>query len=249
MPDEGVKHVLENAHVDDSVFALRPDYRALLIVVEGITPGPSDAESEALLVRAETAAATLLTAAPVDELPHIAAWREAFRAFGAKPQRTRNSLEALTRRAAAGLPRVNRLTDIYNAVSVLHQIPLGGEDLDRYVGPPRLDRATGEEAFDTVADGEPALEHPEPGEVVWRDDDGVTCRRWNWRQARRTQLTDDTTRALFILDALAPITDEALASAGDDLIDHLHQLGPGVRATTRLIIRPASQTAPNKEPA
>ena len=49
----------------------------------------------------------------------MAAWREAYRAFGAKPQRTRNSLEALLRRAGSGLPRVNRLTDLYNAVSVL----------------------------------------------------------------------------------------------------------------------------------
>ena len=49
-----------------------------------------------------------------------AAWREAYRAFGAKPQRTRNSLEALLRRAEGGLPRVNRLTDAYNAISVIH---------------------------------------------------------------------------------------------------------------------------------
>jgi DNA/RNA-binding domain of Phe-tRNA-synthetase-like protein len=32
-------------------------------------------------------------------------WREAYRAFGAKPQRTRNSLEALLRRVETGLPR------------------------------------------------------------------------------------------------------------------------------------------------
>ena len=115
----------------------------------------------------------------------MAAWREAYRAFGAKPKRTRNSLEALLRRAASGLPRVNRLTDCYNAVSVLHQIPLGGEDLTRYAGPPRLIRATGDEPFDTVADGVAVTEHPDPGEVVWCDDAGVTCRRWNWRQARR----------------------------------------------------------------
>ena len=44
--------------------------------------------------------------------------------------------------------------------------------------------------------------------MVWCDDAGVTCRRWNWRQARRTQLRDDTTTALFILDALAPMTDD-----------------------------------------
>ena len=102
----------------------------------------------------------------------MAAWREAYRAFGAKPQRTRNSLEALLRRAASGLPRVNRLTDLYNAVSVLHQVPLGGEDLARYDGAPRLIRATGEEPFDTVADGVEVIEHPDPGEVVWCDDVG-----------------------------------------------------------------------------
>ena len=44
---------------------------------------------------AEAAAAGARATAPVEELPHVAAWREAYRAFGAKPQRTRNSLEAL----------------------------------------------------------------------------------------------------------------------------------------------------------
>ena len=44
--------------------------------------------------------------------------------------------EALMRRADAGLPHVNRLTDLYNAISVLHQIPVGGEDLTRYAGAP-----------------------------------------------------------------------------------------------------------------
>jgi DNA/RNA-binding domain of Phe-tRNA-synthetase-like protein len=167
----------------------------------------------------------------------VAAWREAYRAFGAKPQRTRNSLEALLRRAASGLPRVNRLTDLYNAVSVLHQIPLGGEDLTRYSGAPRLVRATGTEPFDTVADGLAVTEHPEPGEVVWGDDAGVTCRRWNWRQARRTQLSDGTTTALFILDALDPMTDGALHAAADDLATHLARLGPDVQAARRLLCR------------
>jgi DNA/RNA-binding domain of Phe-tRNA-synthetase-like protein len=98
---------------------------------------------------------------------------------------------------------------------------VGGEDLDRYDGPPRLVRAQGDEVFDTVADGEPVLEHPEPGEVVWRDGVGVTCRRWNWRQGRRTALTDDTTATIFIFDALAPMTDDALHAAADDLVAHL----------------------------
>nr|WP_216656649.1 phenylalanine--tRNA ligase beta subunit-related protein [Nocardioides marmotae] len=218
------------------VSTLRPDYRALLVAASGITAGESDAASEEALARAEAAAASALAGGAVEDVPHVRAWREAYRAFGAKPQRTRNSLEALMRRAAsAGLPRVNRLTDLYNALSVLHQVPLGGEDLDAYAGPPRLLRATGEEPFDTVAEGRPVVEHPEPGEVVWCDDEGVTCRRWNWRQGRRTQLTADTTSALFILDALEPLTDQALLAAGEDLLDHLRRLGPDVRTATRLL--------------
>lgn len=233
----GSQEFLDGAEVAPDVFTLRPDYRVLLLAVDGIAPGPSDATSEALLRRAEEAAARLLTGSPVEELPHVAAWREAYRAFGAKPQRTRNSLEALTRRAGNGLPRVNRLTDIYNAISVLHQVPLGGEDLTRYRGSPRLRRADGTEAFDTVVGGETAIEHPVPGEVVWCDDAGVTCRRWNWRQARRTQLTPHTASALFILDALAPMADEALTAAADELIGHLRSLGVGVQITTRLLSR------------
>jgi DNA/RNA-binding domain of Phe-tRNA-synthetase-like protein len=141
----------------------------------------------------------------------------------------------LLRRAESGLPRVNRLTDIYNAISVSRQLPLGGEDLSRYAGPPRLARATGSEPFDTTADGAEVIEHPKPGEVVWADDAGVTCRRWNWRQARRTQLHDGTTSAIFIIDVLDPVADEELTVATEELIGHLRRLGPDVRVAQRML--------------
>lgn len=235
-----LERFLTGAHIDAAVFTLRPDYRALLLAVDGIRPAPGDADSEALLRRAETKARQALTATAVEDLPRVAAWREAYRAFGAKPQRTRNSVEALLRRTESGLPRVNRLTDLYNAISVLHQIPLGGEDLHRYTGSPRLIRADGTEPFDTAAGGEPVVEHPEPGEVVWCDDEGVTCRRWNWRQARRTQLRDDTTCALFILDALDPASDADVLAAADELTEHLIRQGPEVVTARRLLTNPVA---------
>lgn len=236
-----LRNLLEHARVEDAVFALRPDYRALLIAADGVVPGPSDDVSEAVLREAEALAGTRLKASAVEELPHIAAWRDAFRAFGAKPQRTRNSAEALLRRVGAGLPRVNRLTDIYNAVSITHQLPVGGEDLSRYTGPPRLIRATGAEPFDTTADGVDAVEHPDTGEVVWCDDAGVTCRRWNWRQGRRTRLTEHTTSALFIFDALAPMSDGELHAAADELEDHLRRLSPAVQIVRRVLSPPPAQ--------
>lgn len=227
---------LASATVHPDVLALRPDYRALLLAVDGIEPGPGDARSEALLAEAERSVREALAGGiAIEGDPHVAAWREAYAAFGAKPKRTRNSLEALMRRAEAGLPRVNRLTDTYNAISVLHRIPLGGEDLDRYAGAPALVRAAGDEPFDTVADGEPLTEHPEPGEVCWRDDAGITCRRWNWRQCRRTGLAEGTTAAVFVLDALGPCDDRALAAAADALAAELAAMGAAVSAARRVL--------------
>ena len=217
---ESGRTALDSAHIDPAVRELRPDYRVLLLVAENLQSG---FDVDDLVVRAEGHARSMLAASPVEELPHIAAWREAFRSFGAKPQRTRNSLEALTRRAPDGLPRINALTDAYNAISVLHQVPIGGENLAAYVGAAHLVRAAGDEPFETMAAGETVIEHPKPGEVVWRDSAGITCRIWNWRQCTRTQLRPDTRTALFILDALAPMSDDALKAAGEHLLEVLRQ--------------------------
>jgi len=216
---------LSGAHVSDEVFELRPDYRADIIVATGINAHADRSDVSELVQQAEDYARQLLATTPVAEREHIASWREAFRAFGSKPSDYRNSAEALMKRAPNGLPRINGLTDMYNALSVLHQTPLGGENVDAYVGPPRLTRAVGDESFDTVSGGEDVVEHPSVGEVVWRDDQGVTCRRWNWRQCRRTQLTDDTTNALFIIDTLDPLSEQQRNRVADDLTFWLARFG------------------------
>src|SRR5690349_8499277 len=232
---------LAAAAVDAAVFGLRPDYRALLVPADGLDGGPGDEVSERILADAEATARAQLGGQPPEQLPQLTAWREAYRAFGAKPQRTRSSVEALLRRLDPnGLPRVDRITDVYNAVSIAHLLPLGGEDRTAYAGPPRLVRADGSEAFDTTASGTPVVEHPEPGEVVWRDDVGVTCRRWNWRQGVRTRITPDTTSAVFILDALDPLNDEAVQAAADALTDALLALAPDAVVHRRLLANPST---------
>ena len=227
---------LAAATVDPAVFDLRPDYRALLLTADGLHGGESDPISERVLAEAEATARRLLGGRQPEQLPHPAAWRDAYRAFGAKPQRTRPSVEALLRRLdQGGLPRIDRITDVYNAVSISHLLPIGGEDRAAYVGPPRLLRADGGEPFDTTAGGEPAVEHPDISEVVWRDDTGVTCRRWNWRQCTRTRITTGTGSALFILDALDPLTDDALHAAADALTAALLELSPDADVHRRLL--------------
>ncbi len=123
--------------------------------------------------------------------------------------------------------------DLYNAISVAHLIPVGGEDLDLIQGGMRLVRATGEEDFVTVAGGEESVEHPDAGEIVWCDDAGVTCRRWNWRQGPRTRLTEDTTSAVFLLESLAPMPVAEAEAAGAELAELLEKFSPGARIDVR----------------
>jgi DNA/RNA-binding domain of Phe-tRNA-synthetase-like protein len=227
---------LAAASVDAAVYDLRPDYRVMLMTADGLGGGPSDTASEQILSAAERAARQLTSGRPLDELPHLASWREAYRAFGARPQRTRPSVEALLRRLdAGGLPRIDRITDVYNAISISHVMPVGGEDRAAYAGPPHLVRADGSEFFDTTANGAAAVERPSPGEVIWRDDAGVTCRRWNWRQCTRTRITAGTSSAVFILDVLDPVSPDELDSAADALEVALRALSPAAAIERRLI--------------
>lgn len=219
--------------VSDEVRAIAPGFSHLAVEARGLVNGPSDTRSAALLDDAARRLAERLDGRAPHEDPRIAAWREIYTAFGAKPSRTRNSAEALARRALAdgGLPRINLLVDAYNAISVAHLVPVGGEDTDHIKGGMRLIRATGDEPFPTVTGGEESVEHPEPGEVVWCDDEGVTCRRWNWRQGVRTRLTEESVNAVFLLEGLAPMTNGELDAAGAELAASLEQLSPGARIT------------------
>ena len=229
--------VLDRLAVAPEVHALRPDFAVLALAVTGLVNGPGDAQSEAWLGEAEAAARGAGGVTP----PHVVSWQEAYRAFGAKPQRTASSVEALWKRAAGpGLPRVNWLVDVYNAISVAHLLPVGGEDLASYSGPIRLVRATGAEAFDTMKDGQPVSDPPLPGEVVWADDLGVTCRRWNWRQCRRTAITEATVDFWFVFDRLPPLEIDDLRRAGDSLVTAMMAASPGCEVDSQLIGPPDS---------
>jgi DNA/RNA-binding domain of Phe-tRNA-synthetase-like protein len=170
---------------------------------------------------------------------HMEAWRAAYRAFGAKPQRTPCSAEALRKRAGS-VPAVNRLVDAYNALSLRYAVPIGGEDLDAYVGRPRLTVATGGEPFATMRDGAPATEAAEADEVIWRDDAGVTCRRWNWRQSVRTRLEPHSIAMWFVLERLEPMPLAALAEAGAALMAAVRELAPTADVSARLLRGPAA---------
>lgn len=219
--------------IEPAIAKLAPGFRALSLSVEAADIISPDVGVQAL----RRACQSPTTADSAWAEAHLAAWAKVFRGFGAKPQRTPCSAEALRKRMLrdGGLQSIDPVVDLYNAVSIQYAIPVGGENLAAYIGTPRLVIADGTELFDTFKDGQATHESPEPGEVVWRDDLGVTCRRWNWRQGARTRLTADARHMWFILESLPAMPLKALHEAGNQLVDGLHRMMPGAAIDMQLI--------------
>ena len=70
---------------------------------------------------------------------------------------------------------------------------------------------------------------------MWRDDLGVTCRRWNWRQGVRTRLDGGADQMWFILESLPEMPIEALHEAGDELANGLRAMMTDARIESTLI--------------
>lgn len=232
--EAGPRHRLQ---IDTEVAQRFPGYAAFVIYAYDVSNGPSDEFSSGQLRAAEQIQRRALPGGKASDHPHMTAWREAYRAFGLKPSRYPNSAEALLGRVLRGeaLPPINRLVDLYNAVSVKHVLPVGGEDLDRVTSNPTLSFARGDERFDTVRGGEPVVEMPARGEVVWLDQNGVTCRAWNWRQGVRTRLTEATRHAYFVLDRLPPYGLADLRAAGEELGHLIRAASPGCSLETSVL--------------
>lgn len=174
--------------------------------------------------------------------PNIAAIQEVHRAFGSNPNKFPPSPLALAKRVVKGgeLRPINTLVDLYNAVSLKYLLPVGGEDLDTCKGDIQLTAATGGEPFTPL--GETAPDPPLPGEFVYRDDEGIICRRLNWREGLRTCLTEKTRNAVLVIEAVPPTSRETLQAALDELAKDVAMIAGGT-TTVSILDREHSSVA------
>ena len=186
----------------------------------------------AALRKEEMGIATRFAGITLTEHPYIVPWREAYRKFGAKPKDYPSSIENLVRRVLKGtvLRHINTLVDLYNTISLRYVLPVGGEDLEKIHGDVLLTYATANE-IPVVLLGESEARSPKAGEVIYKDDQGAICRRWNWKEADRTKFTETTTNGFLVMEALPPVPRSTLQDATNELgALVLHHCG-GVVAT------------------
>lgn len=194
---------MKQFRVEESFWELFPDAQLHLVVVKGIhNQKPQDEHNLIdLLKEGKEAAKKYLTEDIFSQNSVIKEWREAFSVFKTK-KGARSSIEALLKRVDQDrdFQPINPLVDIYNSVSLTYGLPCGGEDLHAIVGSMSLKTAAGGESFLPLGAEKdaPAL----PGEVIYSDEEGAVCRCWNWREAQRTMLTEDTTDAVLVIESI-----------------------------------------------
>lgn len=203
--------------ISREIFELYPTYCRGVIVIDGADNRSTEQKLAPLLRHTEAHVRDSLPGV-VTEQPCIAAWREAYRKFGAKPSEHRSSIEALVRRVLKpdSLPSINSLVDIGNVVSLRHLLPVGVHPLTGATRSLDLRRARPSDSFVPLASE--AAEIPHAGEVVLASGSDVLTRRWTWRQAANTQTLSDTTRVFYNVDGLEPSTPDVVRQAMHDIV-------------------------------
>lgn len=187
---------------DPDITARFPAIVGGVIHADGVRNTAASAELRAAFASEQRAVRERIGATPLSELPTLVAWRGVFRAFGVDPTKYRSAAEALLRRLTklGELPSISTLVDVANLVSIRYALPVAVFDTRAMVGGGLVVRlARGDEPWSDLGSSE--AEHPDPGEVVFVDDDDVvSARRWCWRQSRDSATREDTTEILVTVE-------------------------------------------------
>lgn len=141
--------MFEGPIIDGRIKNIASGFRAVSVYVDATSAGEGRFDPRLLGEACDCA----LADGPAWAEAHLASWSDAYVVFGAKPNRTPCSAQALRKRVLKDgtLSTINPIVDLYNAISLKYAVPVGGENFDAYVGRPHLTIADGSETFDTMS--------------------------------------------------------------------------------------------------
>jgi DNA/RNA-binding domain of Phe-tRNA-synthetase-like protein len=192
--------------IKEEIFEKFPGLNIGVLVVKGINNQGKNEEVLQLIQKKESEIKANFKKEELTSEAKIKVWREAYSSFGAKPKKYKCSVENLYRMILDGieLKPINQIVDIYNYISINNIVPVGGDDIDKIDGDIVLQLADGTEDFTQLNSSE--IKHPKAGEVIYRDDKEVLCRRWNWRECDKSKMTPETKNVTLVVECLPPFT-------------------------------------------
>ena len=210
--------------VDSKVFEMLPNACFGVVVAKGVDNSKSYPEIDAFLDESINKAYSYFEGKKVKEEKEIIPYREAFQKLGINPNKYMCSIEALFTRIAKGkgMPHINPLVDLNNAISLKHTIPMGTLDLSLSNEDMEVRLSKPGDTF--IPFGSTEIETPEENEVVYAVGSEVRTRRWVWRHSERGKIDETTSYVFFPLDGFTDFNKDEVLAARDELAEKLQTI-------------------------
>lgn len=203
--------------IEPAVFEKLPTACFGVVAAKGVDNSRRYEKIDALLDAGIALAESRFSGKKVTEEPDILPYRAAFQALGINPNKYMCSIEALFTRIAKGkgMPRINPLVDLNNALSLQYTLPMGTHDLGASPLDIEVRFARAGDTFLPFGGGIP--EAPEDGELVYAVGSEVRTRRWTWRQSEQGKIGPETGYVFFPIDGFTDFNRARVLEARDTL--------------------------------
>lgn len=161
----------------------------------------------------------------VKESEEVACYRDAFRTLGINPNKFMSSIESMLTRVSKkkGLPSINPIVDIGNAMSLKYYLPMGAHDIDT-IAPQDVEVRFSRDGDKFIPFGETEPEILDAGELVYAVGDKVRTRRWIWRQSEEGKIVESTKNIFFPIDGFKNSNYDNLMAAREELASLLKEI-------------------------
>ncbi|MDR7870998.1 MAG: phenylalanine--tRNA ligase beta subunit-related protein [Tissierellaceae bacterium] len=206
--------------IEPKVFETLKDVCFTVVVALNIDNTKDLPEIESLLNENIKKCETHFESTKVKESKEVSYYREAFREMDINPNKFMSSIEALLTRISKkkGMPSINPIVNLGNAVSLKYRIPIGAHDLDSSNEDFYVRYSKPGDTF--IPFGETEMEPVDNNEIVYATGNSVRTRRWIWRQSELGKITEYTKNVMFPMDGFIG-NKEQLLLAQKELADLL----------------------------
>lgn len=221
-------NVGDRVKIDDSVLEKYPGIKTGYIVLEDVKVQKSNSELEKLKSSLTSKVRSRFSDQnAIKEDTNINSFRELYKNFGADPNSTLNSVEALLRRVVKGseLYNINNVVDTYNATSMEFALPMAAYNLDAVKGQIILREANTGETITKILEEEPT--EVKEGTLAYADHGGIVCMNYNYRDSDRTKITNDTNEIIVFVDGTDAVDEAEIKTALATLAERLEKFTGG----------------------
>ena len=189
-----------------------------IVVAKGIDNTKENIEAKEALIKVIGECEEKYKDTKIKEMEEISYYRDAFKKLDINPNKFMSSIEAMLTRVSKGkgLPSINPIVDIGNAVSLKYTLPLGAHDIETLYGDISVKLSKSGDTF--IPLGTDEVEILPDGELTYAVEDRIRTRRWIWRQSEQGKIIDKSENIFFPIDGFMENYDNVIA-ARDELAE------------------------------